>query len=107
LQRRLGHKVREAQAWDGEGEVQRELGHLAAAIELHGRSADAFRSQSARWLLAVALGNLATALRAAGRDGQAREAASEALQLLAEFPDPGAQELRAALRELAGQAGGL
>lgn len=59
-----------------------------------------FRSLNARWLLAVALGNLATA-RAGGQAGQARENAAEALGLLAEFPDPAARRLAAALGELA------
>ncbi|HEX4831443.1 MAG TPA: tetratricopeptide repeat protein, partial [Trebonia sp.] len=100
LQHGLGHRVREAQAWDGEGEVQRDLGRLSEAIELHGRAADVFRSLGARWLLAVALRNLATALTAAGRNSQAREQASEALSLLAEFPDPAAEQAKAMLRAL-------
>jgi tetratricopeptide (TPR) repeat protein len=100
LQHRTGIEVREAQAWDGEGEVQRELGHLAEAIRLHEKAVDVFRSLDARWLLVVALRNLAAACSAAGQASQAREQVGEAMRLLTEFSDPEARQLEEELREL-------
>jgi tetratricopeptide (TPR) repeat protein len=99
LQHRIGDKVREAQAWDGAGQVNRELGHTATAIDLHSRSAGTFRRLSMHWLLGVALRNLAIAQLADGLAGKARETASECLRVLAEFTDPAAQAVRDALRE--------
>jgi len=102
LQHRIGDKIREAQAWDGAGEVNRAIGQTATAINLHGRAADTFRRLGTRWLLAMALRNLAIAQLADGRTGQARETASEALQALTEFSDVAAQGVRNALREIPG-----
>jgi hypothetical protein len=69
-------------------------------IELHEKAADVFRSLDARWLLVVALRNLATALSAAGQASQAREQAAEAMRLLAEFADPAARQMEEEFREL-------
>jgi tetratricopeptide (TPR) repeat protein len=101
LLHRIGHRVREAQAWDGEGEAHRALGHLDEAIRLHEKAANVFRSLDARWLLTVALCNLAIALGAAGVIDRAREEAVEAIGLLAEFSDPAAGQIMATLREFA------
>jgi tetratricopeptide (TPR) repeat protein len=100
LLHRVGHKVREAQAWDGEGEVRCALGHFAEAIGLHEKAVDVFRSLDARWLLVVALRNLAMALSAVGMGGEARDKAAEAMRLLTEFPDPSARQVAETLREI-------
>lgn len=100
LQHGIGDKVREAQAWDGSGIVRLELGQAAEAVDLHHRAAEVFRGNGASWPLAGALRNLALARHALGDTGQAREAAAEAVRVLAEFPDPQADAMRAELRGL-------
>lgn len=98
--RRAGEKIREAEAWDLRGTVQRQTGDLDNAIELHRDAAAVFRSHVARWPLATALHNLAQALSASGDRTAAHEAATEAMTLLAEFNDPAALAMTESLRRL-------
>jgi hypothetical protein len=53
------------------------------------------RELDERWLLAVALDNLATALERTDAAVEAEQRWAEALALLARFSDPGAVRLRA------------
>lgn len=100
LEHRIGDKAREAQAWDGAGEIHRRLGQLSTAIDLHSRAANAFRELGVDRLLAISLHRLAVAQLAGGRGDQTRETASEALRALSDFPDPAAQALRNSLNAL-------
>jgi tetratricopeptide (TPR) repeat protein len=99
LHHQIGDKGREAQAWDGAGQVNRELGEIATAVELHDRAAEAFRRLGVDWLLATALHNLAIAQRADRRVDQSKDTAAEALRLLTPFSDPAAESMKDALRQ--------
>lgn len=95
----IGDSTREARAWDGAGVVRLSLGQVEIAADAHRRAAEVFRRTEARWHLAGALGHLAQALAAGGETARAREAAAEALEILAGFTDPDADAMRAALSD--------
>lgn len=95
LQRQLGNRGREAEAVDGSGLAHQAAGRPAQAVPFHRSAAIVHRQLGDRWLLAVATANLARALTEAGT--AAAEPAREALDLLADFPDPAARRLRAQL----------
>jgi tetratricopeptide (TPR) repeat protein len=99
LHHQIGDKGREARAWDGAGRVNRELGEITVAIELHDRAARTFRRLGLDWLLATALHNLAIAQQADRLIYQSQETAAEALRLLTAFSDPAAQSMREAFRQ--------
>jgi tetratricopeptide (TPR) repeat protein len=99
LEHRLGDRTREAQAWDGAGQVNAQRGNLATAIGLHAKAAEVFGSHNAAWLETTALAHLAFAQKAT-RDIHANETARRAAETLSNFTDPDAETLRAALREL-------
>jgi tetratricopeptide (TPR) repeat protein len=102
LQRRIGHRVREAEALDATGEVYRQLDRPEDAINFHRMAVAILRELDERWLLAVALDNLATALERTNalvdeRTDVLAEAErhwAEAAELLSRFSDPRAVRIR-------------
>ena len=95
VQRQLGDRRREALAWNGAGEVYRQLGRFEEAAHFHQMAAAAHRELDDSWHLAVALDGLADALHHAGEEEAAQRHWAEALQLLATFNDPRATAMRA------------
>ncbi|MBP2338997.1 tetratricopeptide (TPR) repeat protein [Saccharothrix coeruleofusca] len=90
LQRGLGDVEREALAFDAVGEVYAQLDRPHDAAGFHAMAVAALRGLGNRWQLARALVNLA-----AVADGErAADALAEARELLADFDDPAARELR-------------
>jgi tetratricopeptide (TPR) repeat protein len=99
LQRRLGDRAREAGALDATGEVHLHLGRPEDASLFHRRAVSTFREVGDGWSCALALDHLATALLVIGGVEEARGCWSEALTLLAEFPDPRSRRIQARIRE--------
>ncbi|RKN47519.1 ATP-binding protein [Micromonospora endolithica] len=94
LQRRLGNRSREATALDATGLAYQQLHRYNEAAEFHHHAATMHRDLTDNWLRAVALAHLGDAYDAAGRHADASNVWSEAQQLLRQFGDPAAQELR-------------
>ncbi|GGP69392.1 ATP-binding protein [Saccharothrix coeruleofusca] len=90
MQRGLGDLEREALAIDATGEAYAQLGRPEDAARFHAMAVAALRVLGNRWPLARALVNLG--LTAGGDRGAA--ALAEARELLADFDDPAARELR-------------
>lgn len=97
LQQQNGDRDREAQAWDEAGVVQLRQGHITDAITLHRRAASVFAALGDRWRQANALSHLAAAQRSEGNTTEANHSAQTALDLLTDFTDPPATELRQSL----------
>lgn len=94
LHRILGDRSREAAAWDATGEVFLLLGRAEEAIDFHRQALNTYRMLGDRWNRAIALDHLATALSETGETAEATRHWNTAEQILAEFTDPAAQQLR-------------
>lgn len=95
LHRRLADRSREATALDCAGTVYRLMARPDEAADFHRLAADTFRETGERWRLALALTNLG----AASGD---QESLREALDLLAEYPDPRSARLQQDIRDRLG-----
>jgi tetratricopeptide (TPR) repeat protein len=93
LNRSLGDRTHEAMALDGTGETYREMAQPEMAMNFHGQAVTMLRQSEDRWQLAVALDHLATCLEMTGDMAAAREAWSEAVSLITDFPDDQAARL--------------
>ncbi|MFD8379512.1 tetratricopeptide repeat protein [Streptomyces sp. NPDC059679] len=100
LQRFLGSRLGQAQAYDGIGHTMRALGRLQEAIDFHTMAAHILRDPPQPWDLAQTLAHLADAHADNDQPEQARHHRAEALTLLAPFPDPQATALRQRLQQL-------
>jgi tetratricopeptide (TPR) repeat protein len=103
LEHHLGDRTREAQAWDGAGQVHAQRGDFTAAIDQHASAAEVFHSHNATWLQATALTHLALAQKAAGDTTQASGTARTAIEILNDFTDPYAETLKVELRGLSAE----
>ncbi|MFD6662521.1 ATP-binding protein [Micromonospora chalcea] len=103
LQRRLGNRSREATALDATGLAYQQLGRFDEAAEFHHRAAAMHHDLADSWLQAVALAHLGDALSAAGRNAEASNVWTDAEQILRQFDDPAAQELRNHVADAIGQ----
>jgi tetratricopeptide (TPR) repeat protein len=99
LHRRLGDRGREAGALDGTGTVYRRLDRHDEAADFHRMAVSVFRDTGERWHLAIALDNLANALRASASEAEADQCWNEALELLADFTDSRSDRLQHTIRE--------
>lgn len=81
--------------WQGAGETYRRLGRFAKAADFHRSAAPIHRELGDGWQQALALDGLAGALRAAGKDVEARRYWEEASRLCAAYDDPRARAVRA------------
>lgn len=97
LHRRIGDNGREAEAFHGTGNVFRKLGRLDEAIEFYQQAVAGHRKQETQWQLAATLGHLADALDSAGDQDAATRHRQEAFEILANFSDRQATNLRNAL----------
>jgi DNA-binding SARP family transcriptional activator/Tfp pilus assembly protein PilF len=104
LLREAGHRYAEAHTLDSLGYVEHHLGHLPEAVKRYQQSIGLFRQLGARLSEAETLARLGDTRRAAGHTDAARDAWSRALEILDDLSHPGAEEVRAKLREL-GPAG--
>ena len=93
LYRQLRDPGSEAAALDGAGETCQVLGNLSEAADFHRSAVAILRTAADPWRLAVALNNLAAACQAETPD-QAVVSRREALDLIADFSDPRATQLR-------------
>lgn len=100
LEHRIGDRTREAQAWDGAGQVNAKRGELIAAIDLLTSAVEAFRSHNASWLQATSLTHLALAQETTGDVTQASETARMASEILDDFSDSDAEALKGTLSDL-------
>jgi tetratricopeptide (TPR) repeat protein len=99
LHRRLGDRSREALAWHGTGQTYHRLERDEEAASFHRMAAAAHRELGDAWNQAVALDGLANTLRSDAPD-EARRHWTEALRLIAGYPDPRAARMR---ERIAGQ----
>ncbi|MGX7827403.1 tetratricopeptide repeat protein [Actinokineospora sp. 24-640] len=97
IQRRLGDRSREAQALDEAGETYRELGQPDEAAKFHRRAVTTHRDLGDRWRLGLSLVHLSLALAEIGETTESQRHAAEAREVLGDFDDPHAAELRARL----------
>ncbi|MEV8441900.1 hypothetical protein AB0425_31350 [Actinosynnema sp. NPDC051121] len=97
LQRRIGDRVREAEALDGADELYRGLGRPGDAANFHRMAVSVLQALNEPWLLAVAPDNLALALADIGAREETERQWSRALELLAAFPDPRSIRLRSSI----------
>ncbi|OXM43960.1 hypothetical protein CFP75_36295 [Amycolatopsis alba DSM 44262] len=102
LHRRLGDRSREAEAWNATGEAYRALGRYQEAVEFHRRSVDVHQRLGEQWQLALALGNLASALADTGAVTEANNCWGRAERSLEGFEDAAASRLRARARAASG-----
>lgn len=100
LQRSIGNRTGQAHAYDGIGQTMRALGRLQEAIDFHTMAARILRDPPQPWDLAQTLTHLADAHADNDQPEQARHHRTEALTLLAPFPDPQAAALRRRLQQL-------
>jgi tetratricopeptide (TPR) repeat protein len=100
LQRSIGNRTGQAVAYNGIGQTLRALGRLTEAIDFHTMAARILREPLQPWDLAQTLAHLADAQADNDQPEQARHHRTEALTLLAPFPDPQATALRQRLQEL-------
>lgn len=91
------NKVREAASLDGTGEAYQGLNRMAEAVGFHRRAVTMSRELADRWLLATTLDHLATTLTALGATDEAFQHWQEALEMLADYTDPTAQDKRASI----------
>jgi tetratricopeptide (TPR) repeat protein len=100
--RQEGDLSREGWAIDGAGLAYQMLGQLDEAIDFHLRSVAICRQLGDRWKLARSLERLADAL--SDDPDEARRARLEAIEILADFPDPKSRAIRDRLLARTGQA---
>ncbi|NYH55763.1 tetratricopeptide (TPR) repeat protein [Nocardiopsis arvandica] len=94
LHRRIADHLREAEAFEGVGEVYQVLERPDEAVKFHRQAVTGYRAAHDRWRLASGLHRLAAALDASGEEERARGHWREALSAAAEFSDPKAVRLR-------------
>jgi tetratricopeptide (TPR) repeat protein len=99
LQRELGDRSREAQAWFGSAEALARLGEFEKSAEFCRDAAVVHRELGDRWQLALALDGLAAAFDQAGKASEARRCSAEALASLGTFDDFWADMVRERIRE--------
>jgi tetratricopeptide (TPR) repeat protein len=104
LHRRLRDRSREAEAWQGAGEVYARLEQPGRAAAFYRRAAAVYHELGDSWGEAVALDGLAAALEGEN-PGQARTHRAEALRLLAAFDDLRAAGVRGRIEESLGTEG--
>lgn len=104
LHRRLGDSSREALAWQGAGEAYQLLDRRTEAADFHRRAVAVHQDLGDTWHEALALDSLATALSGTDQDA-ARRHWTRALELLAEYADPRAERVRAAVERGLAEAG--
>ncbi|MBO8191923.1 tetratricopeptide repeat protein [Streptomyces oryzae] len=95
LFQRVGRTDLQAAAWDTTGEAYLLLGRAEDAIAFHRRACSTFRARNDSWSLALSLARLAEALTSQGASPEAQRHRSEAVELLAAFPDGVAEAKRA------------
>ncbi|SIO85557.1 tetratricopeptide repeat protein [Nocardiopsis sp. JB363] len=94
LHRSIDEHVREAESFEGVGEVYQALERPDEAVRFFRQAANGYRRHGARWNLAICLARLATVLESSDEHGSALEHRREALTSLDGFTDPRAERLR-------------
>jgi tetratricopeptide (TPR) repeat protein len=97
--RRLGHRGHEALALAVTGNAYVSLGRADDAVAFHRRTVAIQRDLDDHWQLAVALDRLAEALQMASQLAEAHESWRTSLTLIADYPGPRAEALRASILE--------
>jgi DNA-binding SARP family transcriptional activator len=100
LLREAGHQHAEAHTLDSLGYVEHHLGHLPEAVRNYQLAVSLFRRLGVRVSEAETLARLGDTRQAAGHPDAAREAWSRALEILDDLGHPGAEEVRAKLRQI-------
>jgi DNA-binding SARP family transcriptional activator/Tfp pilus assembly protein PilF len=101
LQRELGDRCGEANTWDTLGYSHQHLGQLAKSASCFQKAISLFADMGSRSGEAEVLTHLGEAHRVAGSYQAATAVWRRALEILDELHDPGADELRGKLRQLA------
>jgi DNA-binding SARP family transcriptional activator len=99
-----GHRRAEGHAWDSLGYAEHHLGSLAEAVACYQRALSLHRESGDRFLEADTLTHLGDTRHAAGELAQAREAWQQALDILEDLQHPRADQVRAKLADVSGQA---
>jgi len=97
LQRPLGHRAREAAAYNGIGRTLARTGQPAQAADFHRRALALRRQLPDPYLLAATLADLADALEQHGVTCEPSDHRAEAQRALAQLTDPRAEQLRRSL----------
>jgi tetratricopeptide (TPR) repeat protein len=105
LQREMGDRCGEANTWDTLGYSHQHLGQLAKSASCFQKAISLFADMGSRSGEAEVLTHLGEAHRAAGSHQAAIAVWRRALDILDELEDPGADELRGKLRQLAAENG--
>jgi tetratricopeptide (TPR) repeat protein len=92
--RSVGRPDREAMAWSGAGQALGQSARWQEAIAFHQRAAIAHRELGDSWQEAMALDHLAAASACVGRTAEAQDQRRRASDLLREYQDPRAVEIR-------------
>lgn len=94
---RVGRPEWQAAAWDATGDAYTRQDRADEAIDFHRQAAARHRLRGDTWRLALSLRGLAEAHDLRGDVREARERRRDAAELLSQFTDPVAVELRATL----------
>jgi len=100
LQRRLGDRLREADALDATGETYQRMGRHQEAADFHRMSVATFGELGDNWRHAVALDHLATAVYATDGLVEAEPHWRKALTIFETYSDPLSMRIRSRINEL-------